>query len=130
MTWSAIWRQLGRPISTRCPVRRSTLLMVVAFLVLGNLYLEVRTPSVTSLPATNGIAPVTTTTSVSPDTTDTTSSTTSVTGPTTVPAAEPGSTSTTTTTTATARASTTSTTVPGAATNPSLDPTTSTVDPG
>jgi len=129
MTWGAIWRQLGRPISTRCPVRRSTLLMVVAFLVLGNLYLEVRTPSVTSLPATNGIAPVTTTTSVSPDTTDTTSSTTSVTGPTTVPAAEAGSTSTTPTT-ATARASTTSTTVPGAATNPSLDPTTSTVNPG
>ena len=129
MTWSAIWRQLGRPISTRCPVRRSTLLMVVAFLVLGNLYLEVRTPSVTSLPATNGIAPVTTTTDVSPDTTDTTSSSTSVTGPTTVPAAEAGSTSTTPTT-ATARASTTSTTVQGAATNPSLDPTTSTVDPG
>jgi hypothetical protein len=45
MTPSFAVKALGRPIHARFPVRWSTAIMVVAFLGLGNLYLDVRAPT-------------------------------------------------------------------------------------
>ena len=56
----ATWFQmLGRPIHARFPVRWSTVVMLVLFVGLGNLFLAVRAPS----PASPRVAVVTPTTS-------------------------------------------------------------------
>lgn len=43
-------KALGRPIHPKFPVRWSTALMLVAFLVLGQVYLDVRTTPPTAVP--------------------------------------------------------------------------------
>jgi len=126
MTSNTIWKQLARPLSTRCRVRRSTVLMVVALLALGNLYLDVRTPSAASTPPSTDLAPAATLA------TNPTDLTTSTTEPATTPTAVPSATSTPAPPTTTVRPNPTSTSTagPGATgtSTPAVTPTT--VAPG
>ena len=66
MTGAAMFSTLGQPIHARFPVRWSTVLMLVLFVGLGNLYLEVRSPPRATLP---GSLVISTTTTTSPSTT-------------------------------------------------------------
>ncbi len=65
MTVTAMSTTLGQPIHARFPVRWSTVLMLVLFVGLGNLYLEVRSPPRATLPGSL----VTSTTTTGPPTT-------------------------------------------------------------
>lgn len=120
---------MAEPLARKLPLRRSTVLMLVAFLGFGALTwiyppdgaapsgtsttsggvpgIFVPTPTTTTRPVTTTTLPATTSTTGAPGTTSTTSTTTTTSGPT-------GS-STTTTSTAGRTTTTTTTTVGGAA---------------
>jgi cytoskeletal protein RodZ len=126
---------MARPVSSRVTVRRSTVLMAVAFLGFGTL-MAIYPPAAkatTSNPNSDivpGLVPATTTTTTTSTSTTTTTapppSSTTTTRPTTTTTRAGGGTSTTTTTT---RASTTTTTKGGATTTLATGATTTTVTP-
>jgi len=100
------WKTLRQPVHPRVPVRWSTVLMAVAFVGLGALYLHVRTE-----PPQKVVVGVSTETTAHPTTTTTEPESTTATAP---PTTAAHSTTTSSTSTTTPRAATTTTSTAGA----------------